>query len=327
MEDDIDLILAVGAGTIHDISRYIACKYKIPFISVPTAASVDGFVSTVASMTLKGLKQTVPAAAPLCVYADTRIFAKAPRRLNASGVSDLLGKYICLADWKIASMLTGEYYCESVADMEKKALKTVKGCLRDIGEGDEEACEKLMYALILSGLAMQMVGNSRPASGAEHHLSHLWEMEVVCGHLDALHGEKVSVGMMLVLKKYKEIEEKIRKGQCHVKEFADTDEELLEETFGKKGLLEGILMENHPELLDELDPQRLEECLEDIGEILAELPDVDEMEEMLQKAGCRSSVQDIGLTEEIIPASLRLAPYVRRRLTLLRICRMLELEA
>ncbi len=326
MEDDIDLILAVGAGTIHDISRYIAYKYKIPFISVPTAASVDGFVSTVASMTLKGLKQTIPAAAPLCVYADTRIFAKAPKRLNASGVSDLLGKYICLADWQIASMLTGEYYCESVADMEKKALKTVKGCLRDIGEGDEEACEKLMYALILSGLAMQMVGNSRPASGAEHHLSHLWEMEVLCGHLDALHGEKVSVGMMLVLKKYKEIEEKIRKGQCHVKEFADTEEELLEETFGKKGLLEGILMENHPELLDELDPQHLEECLEDIREILAELPDVDEMEEMLQKAGCRSSVQDIGLTEEIIPVSLRLAPYVRRRLTLLRICRMLEFE-
>ena len=137
-------------------------------------------------------------------------------------------------------MLTGEYYCESVADMEKKALKTVKGCLRDIGEGDEEACEKLMYALILSGLAMQMVGNSRPASGAEHHLSHLWEMEVVCGHLDALHGEKVSVGMMLVLKKYKEIEEKIRKGQCHVKEFADTDEELLEETFGKKAFWKGF---------------------------------------------------------------------------------------
>lgn len=325
MEDDIDLILALGAGTIHDISRYVAFKYKIPFVSIPTAASVDGFVSTVASMTWNGLKQTMPAAAPICVYADTRIFAEAPRRLNASGVSDLLGKYICLADWQIAHMLTGEYYCDYVADLEKKALRTVRGCLADIGMGDEEACEKLMYALILSGLAMQMVGNSRPASGAEHHLSHLWEMEVLCGHLDALHGEKVSVGMMLVLKQYKEIGRKIRSGRCQVREFAETDEELLEATFGKKGLLDGILMENHPELLDELDPQRLEECLDDIAELIEELPDVDEMQEMLQKAGCKSRVEDIGLTKEVIPDSLRLAPYVRRRLTLLRVCRMLEL--
>ena len=75
MEEDIDLILAVGAGTIHDISRYVAFQYKIPFISVPTAASVDGFVSTVAAMTWNGLKKTVPAAPPIAVYADSNIFA------------------------------------------------------------------------------------------------------------------------------------------------------------------------------------------------------------------------------------------------------------
>ena len=67
MDDDIDIIIAVGAGTIHDISRYIAYQYKIPFVSVPTAASVDGFVSTVAAMTFDGLKKTVPCAAPICV--------------------------------------------------------------------------------------------------------------------------------------------------------------------------------------------------------------------------------------------------------------------
>ena len=84
MEEDIDLILAVGSGTIHDISRYLAYQYKIPFISVPTAASVDGFVSNVAAMTWKGLKKTVPAVAPLAAFADTDIFAHAPRRLTAS---------------------------------------------------------------------------------------------------------------------------------------------------------------------------------------------------------------------------------------------------
>lgn len=326
MEDDIDLILAVGAGTVHDISRFVASRYKIPFISVPTAASVDGFVSTVAAMTLNGLKKTVPAAAPMCVYADTDIFANAPKRLNASGVSDLFGKYICLADWKIAHLLTGEYYCSEVVHLEEKALKTVRSCLRAIAAGEEDACEKLMYALILSGLAMQMIGNSRPASCAEHHMSHLWEMEVLNEHLDALHGEKVSVGTVLVLREYKRIANAIAEGRCYVKPYVDSDEDLLQETFGKKGLLEGIRQENEPELLLEVRPYRLEECLEEIRDIIDDLPDEDEMIHMLEKAGCKKEVYDIGLTDKIIPLSLQLAPYVRRRLSLLRVSKMLEIR-
>lgn len=326
MDEDIDLILAVGSGTIHDISRYVAFQYRIPFISVPTAASVDGFVSNVAAMTWKGLKKTMPAAAPMCVYADTRIFAEAPKRLTASGVSDLMGKYICLADWKISHLLTGEYYCEHVVEMEEKALKTVKQSLRAIAAGEEDACERLMYALILSGIAMQMVGNSRPASCAEHHMSHLWEMEVINGHLDALHGEKVSVGLMLVLKEYRRIARAIRENRCTVKEYQDHDRQLLEDTFGKKGLLDGILAENRPELLLEVTPQRLEYCLQKIADIIEELPDEEEMYHLLGKAGCKRNVADIGLGEEIISLSLCLAPYVRRRLSLLRVSKMLDIR-
>ena len=325
MEDDIDLILAVGAGTVHDISRFVAFRYKIPFISVPTAASVDGFVSTVAAMTWDGLKKTFPAAAPMCVYADTDIFARAPKRLNASGVSDLIGKYICLADWKIAHLLTGEYYCREIVRLEEKALKTVRSCLRNIAAGDEDACEELMYALILSGLAMQMVGNSRPASCAEHHMSHLWEMEVLNGHLDALHGEKVSVGSVLVLREYKRIENAIREGRCRVVPYEDKDRELLEETFGKKGLLRGIEEENEPELLKNVSPVVLEEALDEIADILEELPDEEELLHMLKKAGCKRTVQDIGLDDSVIPMSLRLSPYVRRRLSFLRTSKMLEI--
>ena len=328
MDDDIDIIIAVGAGTIHDISRYIAYQYKIPFVSVPTAASVDGFVSTVAAMTFDGLKKTVPCAAPICVYADTEIFANAPGRLTASGVSDLMGKYISLADWQISNLVTGEYYCESIVEMERKALKTVKSCLRSIAAKDEDACEKLMYGLILSGLAMQMVGNSRPASGAEHHMSHLWEMGVINKPLDALHGEKVSVGLISVLEEYKKIARAIRQDRCQVKSFEEyEDEMLLEESFGKKGLLEGIRMESEPELLWEIDPDRLEACLPEIAGIIDELPDVEEMLYMLGKAGCKKRAEDIGLTDQIIPKSLRLAPYVRRRLTFLRMSKMLEYDA
>ena len=326
MEEDIDLILAVGTGTIHDISRYVAFQYKIPFISVPTAASVDGFVSTVAAMTWNGLKKTVPAAPPIAVYADSNIFAAAPRRLNASGVSDLFGKYICLADWKIAHMLTDEYICDEIIELEEKALRTVRSCLDDIAQGDRESCEKLMYALILSGLAMQMVGNSRPASCAEHHLSHLWEMEVINGPLDALHGEKVSIGTLIVLREYNRIARAIREGRFRVLSEREDDTELLEKTFGKKHLLEGIIEENTPDPLEEVSPARLESCLSEIADIIEELPREEELVHAMDKAGCKQSVYEIGLTEEIIPQSLKLAPYVRRRLSFLRVSRMLEIE-
>ena len=326
MEEDIDLILAVGAGTIHDISRYVAFQYKIPFISVPTAASVDGFVSTVAAMTWNGLKKTVPAIPPVAVYADSNIFADAPERLTASGVSDIIGKYICLLDWKIAHMLTDEYICDEIIKLEERALRMVRSCLGDIAEGDKESCEKLMYALILSGLAMQMVGNSRPASCAEHHLSHLWEMEVINGPLNALHGETVSVGTMIVLREYRRIARAIREDRCRVRAEREDDTELLKETFGDKNLLEGILEENMPEPLDEVSPARLEACLDEIADLIRELPDEEELSSAMYRVGCRQSVYEIGLTEEIIPQSLKLAPYVRRRLSLLRVCKMLKIE-
>ena len=326
MEEDIDLILAVGAGTIHDISRYVAHTYKIPFISVPTAASGDGFVTTVAMMISDGGKKTVSSVAPICVYADTDIFSKAPQRLTAAGISDLMGKYICLADWKIASLVTGEYLCHETVKLEEKALKTVRSSIQDITEGEEDKCEQLMYALILSGLAMQMIGSSRPASCAEHHVTHLWDMEVINGPLDALHGEKVSVATLLVLEEYKRIAAAITQGRCHVKPYKNEDEKLLEETFGKKGVLEEIKKENEPELLESISPKHLEECLDGIAEIIDELPNEQDMFHLLEKAGCAKTVYDIGLDEAAVLPSLRLAPYTRRRLSLLRISKMLEIR-
>ena len=323
MEEDIDLVLAVGAGTIHDLSRYVAHQYRIPFVSVPTAASSDGFTSTVADMTWNGVKKMVKASAPIFVFADTDIFAKAPGRLTAAGVSDILGKYIALADWKIGSILTEEYYCAEVVKLETRAIRTVKDNLKEIAAGEEDACEKLMYALVLSGLAMQMTGNSRPASGAEHHLVHLWDMEVLNGHLNALHGEKVSAGTMLTLLEYKKIADAIHRKSCKVHTHTEKDRDLLQKTFGKKGVLDAIYKENAPEILDEISARQLSDALPEIAQIIDSLPSVTDMQEMMSTAGCVSRVRDIGLPRETISDSLRLAPYTRRRLSLLRLSKML----
>ena len=107
LNDHCDLLIAVGSGTIHDITRYLAYHKKLTFYSVPTAASVDGFVSTVAAMTWKGFKKSFTAVSQLCVIADTNIYSKAPSRLTASGVADRLGKSTALAAWRLSYLQTG----------------------------------------------------------------------------------------------------------------------------------------------------------------------------------------------------------------------------
>lgn len=323
---DADILIAVGAGTIHDLTRYTAFKRGIPFISVPTAASVDGFVSVVAAMTWKGMKKTMPAVAPVYVFADTEVFARAPYRLTASGISDLMGKYTALLDWKVGHIVTGEYLCQSIYDLEYEALHQVESVLSKIQRGDFESMEKLMYALLLSGLAMQMTGNSRPASGAEHHISHLIEMSIINEPVDALHGEKVSAGLIIVLEYYDKIRQAIRNNKCHVIDGRAYETELLKNTFGRKGKYREALEENNPNIMEDLDLTLLEKSLEAIADELDKLPNVKELKLKLAQAGCVTTLKEIGISDELKELILKLSPYVRRRLTLLRISKNFSIE-
>lgn len=319
-----DVLLAVGSGTIHDITRFVAHKRGLPFISVPTAASVDGFVSTVAAMTWHGCKKTFPAVAPSLVVADTGVFSRAPQRLNASGFSDLLGKYTALADWKIAHAVTGEYLCDRVCSLEYDALRIVCAQPEAIREGGAEACEQLMYALLLSGLAMQMVGNSRPASGAEHHMSHLWEMEAINGRVDYYHGEKVSVGLVLASGVYHRAAEEIRKGAFTLREGTDVETALLEKSFPDRAMLAEILDENDPNPLAGVTANAIRRALPDILRAVDEIPSPQELTDLLGRAGAVKSLAEIGLPDSMLAPAARLSPYVRARLTFMRLLKLFD---
>jgi glycerol-1-phosphate dehydrogenase [NAD(P)+] len=324
LTDQADILVAVGSGTIHDLTRYVAYRRGLNFISVPTAASVDGFVSSVAAMTWHGMKKTLTAVAPMYVLADTDIFSKAPFRLTASGISDLMGKYTALLDWKVCHLVTGEYYCETIAQLELEAVKEVESLLDEIRGGEPECMEKLMYALILSGLAMQMIGNSRPASGAEHHVSHLWEMEIINDYVDALHGEKVSIGLILCLEYYEKIRHAIENSTCEVADGRAYETELLQDTFGARGKYQDALDENDPNLMEHLDLADLEAKLPRIAQELAQLPSAAAMQKLLSDAGCVTRMEELQLPAELKDLTLRLCPYVRRRLTLLRLSKNLR---
>lgn len=314
-----DLLLAVGAGTIHDITRYIAHEKGIPFLSIPTAPSVDGFVSPVAAMTLRGAKVTVPAVCPIAMIADTDILACAPQRLVSAGFGDLLGKYTALADWKMSHIVTGEYCCDRILALEEKALQKILSNIEGIRLRQKKAVETLMYGLILSGIAMLMAGNSRPASGAEHHISHLIEMNVLNAPNDALHGEKVGVGTALCCDHYHAWEHRLTPSLPISENTALPDEEI-RRIFGP--LAEEIFKENENNPLSGIRAEQLRSVLPQLKEILSALPSGAQVRSWLHAAGAPCTLSDIGLPEEIKDALFANSPFVRSRLTFMRLTRL-----
>lgn len=320
-KQDNDVILAVGSGTIHDISRYVAHKMGVDFVSVPTAASVDGFVSSVAAMTWNGMKKTFEAVAPVAVVADIDIIAQAPFFLTASGVSDLLGKYTSLTDWRILHMLTGEYICERVISLTKKAVDLVADNIDAIAKRDVQGITWLLEGLLLSGLAMQMVGNSRPASGVEHHLSHFWEMSIINPYTKALHGEKVGVGLVIAVGEYEKF---LNISADDIVGILPFNEEEVRFTYGK--MYEGIKEENTPDPILDINLGKLKSSLDEIKQVVKALPSREKIIQLLKTVSAKTTMEEIYLSDDVIEKSLLFSPYVRRRMTLMRIINSLDIK-
>ena len=329
-----DVLIACGSGSVHDITRYVAHERGIPFVSYPTAASVDGFVSGVAAMTWHGQKLTFPASPPAASFANPAVFASAPARLTASGVGDVLGKYTSLFDWRVGQILTGEYLCEELVSLEAEAIGALVDALENRETiGEEAYCEKVMNALQISGLAIQLSGNSRPASGAEHHMSHLWEMHRLNETNDGLHGEQVAVGLLAVSRVYhRALADGLDYGRIAAIDPAKVmDRAALEPVF--RDLTDGILRENLPDGTPASSSLTKIRLTDDTDRLLHEaeraLPSSGEIERLLKLAGTPTTPAEIGLdaSPEFLAESLRYAPYVRDRLTLLKVLAAAERSA
>ena len=326
MEQDIEVLIAVGSGTIHDIARFCAHERGIRFVSVPTAASVDGFCSTVAAMTWYGFKNTMPAVAPEIVVADTDVIKAAPAELVKSGIGDIMAKYTALADWKIAQALCGEYVCERIWNMMHEAADTAMASVPGIIKGEDKAFADVTYALIMSGLAMQMMGNSRPASGCEHHISHMIEMgpEALEVSFSAMHGEKTGVGSVLGAAEYEKLAA-IEDISPYVKEYEALDRDKLHAFFGDK-LTDGVMEENASDSLVKVSAADIIRAWPEIRAIVAAMPSSNELFRLLEELDAKRTPEDIGVSSSEIPRLLDYSPLVRNRLTLMRARRMINLD-
>ena len=137
----MEVLVAVGSGTVMDICRYCAWKLDIPLVVCATVASMDGFCANVLSILVDGQKKSLTAIAPSLVIADLDIIRSAPLRLSVAGVCDILAKYTSLADWRIARLVSGEYYCEKIADLAQQAAEEVLASCEGLLTGDLEAFE------------------------------------------------------------------------------------------------------------------------------------------------------------------------------------------
>lgn len=201
--------VVVGAGTLNDLTKLAAHRLGRPYLCVATAASMDGYTSFGAIVTQDGFKRTIGCPAPRAVIADLDVLAAAPSELNAAGYGDLLGKVTAGADWLLADALGVEPIDRDAWVLVQPPLRTWLDAPEALRAGDPEALERLFEGLTLVGIAMQLASSSRPASGAEHRFSHLWEMEALdAGHAAVAHGFKVGVGAIATAALYERLLER-----------------------------------------------------------------------------------------------------------------------
>jgi glycerol-1-phosphate dehydrogenase [NAD(P)+] len=191
---DAGYLLGVGGGKAIDIAKMAADDHDCGFVSVPTAASHDGIVSSRGSIAEGDTRHSVAAEPPLAVVADTEILADAPWRLTTAGCADIISNYTAVKDWQLAHRLQNVPYSEYAGALSRMTAEMLVGNAGSIKQGLEESAWVVVKALVSSGVAMSIAGSSRPASGAEHLFSH---------RLDALepgvalHGHQVGVGAIM----------------------------------------------------------------------------------------------------------------------------------
>lgn len=161
-------VVGLGGGKALDMAKYLAFLARLPYYAVPTSLSNDGFCSPQSSLTMAGARRSLAAALPLGVVIDVSVCLSAPRLLWLSGVGDLASKLTAVFDWKLAFHHRGE----PVDDLAALLSDATVHQFMDNPSFDAKGMELLGTALMLNGIAMEICGSSRPASGSEHLISH-----------------------------------------------------------------------------------------------------------------------------------------------------------
>ena len=318
--------VGVGSGTITDITRFTSHRSRNPFISFPTAASVDAYASINAPVTIGDLKGSIYCQAPIAIFTDIGTIVESPGWLTASGFGDLTSKFTSASDWKFTKLIWGADFDEDIYRRALAAAKKAADAVDGIAANDPASMEKLMEGQFEGGFCMADFGNSAPASGGEHHIAHIWEMMYHWAGREGLyHGNAVGVAAIIEAGWF----EKLR---ALPKEDA---RKLLDEfVLPERETQETALRENFPEIAEELiEKEPIFFQLAD-GKVLAEVkrkildqwdalqtiaqnvPPADAFRSWQRKLGGPVAPGELGLTMDQAATAVEYGHYLRERFSM-----------
>ncbi len=324
---EADLVIAVGTGSITDMIRYMTFKLRLPCFTVATGAPMDGFAASIGVLNVNSLKKTMPAHNSEVIIGDTDILKGAPYRMSIAGFGDLIGKITCLKDWEISSCVNGEHICEPIVQLVRSCVADVLEKSPRLRERDPAVLGDVMNGLVLSGTAISLYGDSRPASGAEHHMSHYWETVMdQRGVRGSMHGEQVAVGTVLVLMLCEELrslhpdfasartkaaawDAEVWKAEIQ-RAYGPAANEILalEEKTGKNAS-ENVL----PRI------SRIEACWPELCRLLEDLPTAEELITILRRIHCPAVPSEIAIDRSTLRDTFLYCKEVRERYTVFRL--------
>ncbi len=312
--------IAVGSGTINDLVKLAAHRCGRSYLCVATAASMDGYTAFGASITHHGSKQTFACPAPLAVVADLEVITRAPAEMTGWGYADLSAKITAGADWLLADVLGVEPVDALAWDIVQSRLHEALVTPLNLAA--------LVEGLMLGGFAMQHYKTSRPASGAEHQFSHLWDMQHHTheGHAPS-HGAKVGIATLAVTAFYEallDMDLHQINADALVSSWPDDAawRARAEARFTDPQLLAVAQRELAAKAItpDELRSQlkRLQTMWPDLRvRLKRQLLPLPDLKQRLQTAGAPVEPEQIGISRARLRDSFHAAYFVRRRCTVL----------
>ena len=323
------IIIGVGSGVINDICKILSATTGNPYIIVATAPSMDGYASATSSMTRNGLKISLPSRSADVIIGDSDILCSAPYKMLVSGLGDMLAKYISICEWRIAHLITGEYYCEKVANLIRNAVKECVDNANGLKNKNEKAVMAVFNGLLIGGIAMNYAGMSRPASGVEHYFSHVWDMRGVEFDLDVeFHGIQCAIGTKIAVELYQRllsIKPNKIKAKEYVKNFdLESWNKELKDFLGKsaESMIELEMREGkYDKIKHEKRLQIIIEKWDDIVKIIKEeLPDPSKLTELYDLVGLPKDTKEIGISESVMRKSFFATKDIRDKYVLSRLC-------
>ena len=323
-----DLVIGVGSGVINDIGKILARVSGLHYIIVGTAPSMDGYASATSSMSMDGLKVSLNSRCADVIIGDTDILKTAPDHMLKAGLGDMLAKYISIAEWRIAHIITGEYYCERVAQLIRSALKKCVDHADGLLRREDAAIEAVFEGLVIGGIAMAYAGVSRPASGVEHYFSHVWDMRALeFGTQADLHGIQCAMATAKAAKLYEHVKALTpdeQKAKAYVQAFSwDEWQQVLRTFLGNSGETMIALEAKEGKYRKETHAARFNVIRDNWDEIVRiigeEIPAYAEVSALMKVLGISEDLSAIGVDAEVAKLTFKASKDIRDKYVLSRL--------